>query len=312
MKLNGYIPPSVGKWQAATRKVCGDDVSAQLSERMEGTIDGSIFTMPMPWAQMARVTRALQPGCITVMCGDPGSTKSLLTLQLFWFLHANRHKVALYELEGDKVFHAYRLLAQLSGNSDITDTDWVKAHPDEARYLRDQHEGEMAAFGQRIWASPNDPVSHDELLAWVDEQGAAGVRLFGIDPVTAICPTREPWIADQHFVTAVKKRLEKHGASLWCVTHPRKGVKGSNSWDDLAGGAAWSKFTDTVLWLEGMKEPEQVTVLTSFGRDQYQINRRVRVCKARNGKGYGMKIGMHFEPKSLTFDEVGVIVGYAA
>lgn len=309
MTANGYIPASAQRWTRAATKVGGEDVARSLSDHVEGVIDGSIRTLPMPWTSLARITKALLPGSITILCGDPGSTKSLMTVELFWNLHKAGERVALFMLEGDKKFHASRLLAQLSGESNITNTDWVRANPARAREIHHRHSDQLRDFGHRMWASPNDSVSQDSLLKWIDENSAAGCKLLGIDPVTAASPDREPWLADQRFVTQAKKRLDAHGSTMWCVTHPRKGVKGMGGWDDLAGGAAWARFTDTVLWLERPPEAETVMVATQFGRQAVDINRRVRACKARNGIGCGMRVGMWFDSNTLKLEERGVIVG---
>ena len=304
-----FEPPAAGRWEAAAAKLDADDVSIMLARRNEGIIDGSIRSLPMPWPTLAKATRALLPGMVMVVCGDPGSAKSLLTMQLFHFHHLAGTRVSLFELECDKVFHANRLLAQLCGEPNVTDPDWVRDNPHEARYFTEQHEDALRDFGARMSVCPETPIDHDGLLRWLTDETARGSQLLGIDPITATTPSQRPWEADQNFIVAARKIIGAAGASLVVVTHPRKGAKGSSGWEDLAGGAAWSRFTDTVIWLERPEEPERVLCQTAaFGRQSCTINRRIRVCKARNGAGYGLKIGMVLET-NLAFTETGLIVG---
>ena len=190
----------------------------------------------------------------------------------------------------------------------MTDIEWVIANPDEMRYYSGTHGEFLADFGSRLFTAPASDVTHAGLLAWMEERAAAGVRVFGIDPITAVEPGSKPWQADRDFVISSRRILSKYGAAMIVVTHPKKGCKGSNDLEDLAGGASWSRLNDNVLWLGYLKEPEDVPVQTGFGLTTSTINRKLIVRKSRNTKGTGQRVGFMFEPRSLTFTEKGILV----
>jgi hypothetical protein len=75
----------------------------------------------------------------------------------------------------------------------------------------------------------------------------------------------------------------------------------------LAGGAAYSRFAQTILWLESHNEKEN-KVRTACGSIETEYNRTLHILKARNGKGQGIKLACNFQAESLTLQELGIIV----
>ena len=133
-----------------------------------------------------------------------------------------------------------------------------------------------------------------------------------IDPVTAATTTDAPWADAQKFLHTVIPILDRTGASLVLVTHPRKRNNGGGipSLDDVAGGAAWSRFSHTVLMLEHHRDPKSATV-RRYGDplpEAAEITRTLRILKSRNGKGGGWALGFELEPGTLRFTELGAIV----
>jgi hypothetical protein len=284
------------------------DAGREVGEFLAGVIDGSIESIRVPcWPVISRQTHLFLPGNVSVLCGDPGTSKSFFVLQAMHALHRAGVGVWYYALEGSRKDHAMRLLAQISGEPGMVDTDWLKANPATSQKIIDTYRDGLSEFGERVDTSPNDPVDYDRLIRWTEERCLAGARVLCIDPVTAASPDREPWIADQRFVTAVRKVLDKHGASMLVVTHPKNGSKGAPGLETLAGGAAWSRFTDSVLWLTRHEDDHTVQIRNPFGgTDTVQANRTILVCKARHARGAGYRMGYWFDPRSLTFKELGI------
>ncbi len=120
----------------------------------------------------------------------------------------------------------------------------------------------------------------------------------------------------------VKPILRRFGASLILVTHPRKGTKGTTSTlDDLGGGAAYSRFSQTVLWLKQHKPAKEVTIKLGSNSDvagvypmtiSERVNRTLLVAKSRNGPGSGWSIAMNLQGGTLRFIERGIVIQHQA
>lgn len=282
--------------------------AGELSDVFEDIISGRRYCVPWPWESLHRNSKALLPGTVTCVCGDPGSTKSFFVLQAAAWWYANGHRVALYELEEDRAFHLNRLLAQLDDNADLIDDEWIKSHPDEARDAMKRHGVFLNEFGRYVYSAPDQQVTLHALAAWVRQVASAGARVIIIDPVTAAAVSDKPWIEDLKFLMECKSIVRTHGASLVLVTHPRKGKKSAvPSLDDLAGGAAYPRFAQTVMWIIRHQGMKRVKIKTAVGISSDQINRSVHLYKARNGRGTGFEFGFQFYAKTLSFSERGIV-----
>ena len=279
--------------------------SREVRGLLEDAIAGRNRAEPWPWSNVSRLTQALLPGTATLLCGEGGASKSLLLLQALTYWHEQRIRAAVLELEEDRRFHLLRALAQRAGESRLTDREWVRENPDTVRALERDHAGFLDALGTNIHTAPEDDMGLDDVAAWVETQAAAGARIIAVDPVTIAAGSDKPWLDDRRFLNRVKKAATDFECSLVLVTHPRKQRAGS-SLDDLAGGAAYARFCQTVLWLEHEPEPKPVVVHSRFGRLEQQANRFMRIRKARNGKGGGLSLALSFDGATLRTDEVGI------
>ena len=107
-------------------------------------------------------------------------------------------------------------------------------------------------------------------------------------------------------VTTAHKLAEKHNTSIVFVSHPVKGYE-RPSLDSLAGGAAFTRHVDLVLWLEAI-DPKTVTVAGPCGRHETEIDRIMHLLKVRHGPGHGKRIGFCFDVQSLSLAEQGLIL----
>jgi len=283
--------------------------SAELRTVRDDAISGKRRTIPWPWRGLSEFTRALLPGTVTVLCGDPGSVKSFMLLEACTYWHSNGERIALYELEEDRAYHLRRALAQREQQSQLTDDAWVRANPEESKAAFARHQEFLDSFGRRIHAAPDQQVTLDQLAEWVDRQCAAGCRIVAIDPITAAAASEKPWIDDLRFLMRAKTSVRQHGASLVLVSHPKKGRRIGCGLDDLAGGAAYQRFAQTILWIERHDEPQLVQVSGCAGIFNTRINRTVGIRKARNSMGAGANMGFHFDGRSLCMVEQGKIIG---
>lgn len=282
-------------------------VASGLSELIEDTISGKRKAIEWPWLSISRLTKALLPGTVTIICGGVGASKSFMLLQAgaYWYRHGI--KVAIYELEESRDFHLSRCLAQLSKTSDMTDPDWIKENPEQARALFKEHESFLDSFGACIYASPDTQPTLTQLANWVQDRAKAGCRVIAIDPVTAAAHTgRATWEEDNTFLHSIKRTAVDYHCSVVLITHPIKTVSLADI-TQLAGGAAYSRFAQTILWLESYAKKTN-SVKTACGTAEEEHNRTLHLLKVRNGKGQGLRLAYNFEVEGLTLSESGVIL----
>ncbi len=148
------------------------------------------------------------------------------------------------------------------------------------------------------------------LTIWVEERAKAGYEIIMIDPVTAVQPGGKVWEQDQQFIFRVKTIARRYNTRIILVTHPRKGQKPVMvGLDDMAGGAAYQRFSHTVLLIERNDKDEEMGVRTSVHSMPEAItpSRILRIAKARNGPGAGKRIAFNFNGDTLRFDELGLV-----
>lgn len=97
------------------------------------------------------------------------------------------------------------------------------------------------------------------------------------------------------------------GCSIVLITHPRGASGGKPGIDSLAGGRAYGRLTDCVLWVQGHNPREEGEIEAPMGPTIYQYNRTVTLCKTRDGTGQGLAIALNFAPETLATTELGHI-----
>jgi KaiC/GvpD/RAD55 family RecA-like ATPase len=315
-----YLAPHAGESIEARRLLVeavlqdaeGVGPAAEVEALIEDTISGRRRAIDWPWPNVGHFTKALLPGTVTVICGDSGARKTFLLLQGAAWWHEHGVKVAVYELEEDRAFHLHRVLAQRAGLAGLTDDRWVRQNPGAARAAWTEHQDFLDSFGRRLWVSPDEQVSLSHLAQWVEQRAAAGGEIIAIDPVTGAAMGEKPWIEDLRFLMAVKATARRTGCRIVLVTHFRKRSgqsKGARGLDDLAGGAAYQRFSQTVLSVERLADPKGFRVRTAMGPATFDgIDCVLRIAKARNACGAGLQLAYTFDPDSLCFCEHGVIL----
>lgn len=281
-------------------------VAAGVGDLIEATIAGERIAVKWPWSGVGNLTKALLPGTITLLCGNVGASKSFALLQAAAYWLKNNIKFALYELEEDKDYHLQRCLAQVSGNSGITDPDWISENPDISRQLYADCTDFLEHFGLSVFAIETQPTM-SQVADWIEKKAKAGCRVIAIDPITAAANEGgKIWDADNAFLQRVKRIAVDYKCSIVFVTHPIKAVSLPDV-GQLAGGAAYSRFCQTILWLESHNEKTN-QVKTPCGAIEQEYNRTLHILKARNGRGQGARLAYNFASDSLTLTESGIIM----
>ncbi len=282
--------------------------AGDLVSLIENTISGKRRDIPLPWGRLSRLARPLLPGSITLLCGSPGCGKSFMLLEAAQFFHNAVWTVAVFVLEEDRAACLLRTLTQLEGDSQILDPDWMRGNPEAARAALARHQSELDTFAGVIHDAPTKQPTIADLAKWTREQAAAGVRLIIVDPLSVADFGAEPWNAATKFMVDAGKAIRDYGASLILALHPRKGatINGLLDMDGVAGGAAFTRLAQSVLWLEPHTEGHAATIHTMDGLQTTPANRTLHILKARNGPGQGARLAFHFSPDTLTFDELGI------
>lgn len=285
----------------------------ELTRLIEDTIAGKRKSLDWPHTSLSKLSKSLFPGTITLICGDPSSGKSFLVTDAMIHWHNAGVKFACYMLEDSLPEYQLRILAQISGHPDVTDDTWVRGNADFARQLNETFTDHIEAISRRIETAGEKHPTVDELAAWVESKSIAGNEILIIDPITYADFSDRPWADDKRFMHSVRWALKNSGARLILVTHPRKasaGGKTTGALDDMAGGTAYPRHAQTVLWVHRKDPPEDVNIVTPGAPTvSREVDRVVRISKARNGKGTGCSIGFQFE--KLRFSEQGLIESVA-
>jgi hypothetical protein len=218
-------------------------------------------------------------------------------------------------LEDSREFHLQRLLAQLSGNTQLTDPEYIKQFPNVADVEYRRFRDELDAFGLRLCVQGG---TVEEIAEWVRDRSSNGARFVLVDSVTLADPGQcRAWEADGLFMRKAKATIEEFGVSLWLTTHPRKSggvakATGGNpqisSLDEVAGGAIYQRAAQTVLWLRHHAGTQPVNCRGFDGEDRQELpHKDMLVLKSRNGPGSGRAFGMKLGA-GLVLSELGELV----
>jgi len=284
--------------------------SAEVEALVRDAIAGRRRIVPWPWQQLGAATKALAPSTVTLLCASPGATKSLMLMQAAAWWNGSGERVAVLQLEDGRAFHLRRALAQQAGESGLTDDDWCRDNAVLATAATAQHSAFMDSLGACIHELPGDTQpTLDAVADWIDNQAVAGKRVIAVDPLSIAAAHRDQHIADQKFIARAKRIVETNGCSLVLVMHPKKHAQGRTT-DDIAGGAAYGRLAQTVVWLEHTGKDQNMTVRdTTMGLSvSTDVNRIVHLVKTRIGRGQGMRLGYWFDPQTLRLDERGAII----
>lgn len=315
-RRENFAPQSAPQQQrppAEMPKGSAEAPSLELLDRMELAIAGKIQLIDFgPWSVTTKLTRALVPGSITVLAGMKGTSKTFFMLQaaLQWLkLDVN---FSMLMLEWERKFYLQRMLGMLARDSNLSVEEYYASHAEIARAAWEEHQEILDAMGYRIFDCKR-ALDCEGIVSWLKEQAEKGVRVAVIDPVSAKRPSRQPWIDDQNLVDDIRAVVVPAGMSVILVTHP-KTTRGKDlqamqdNWgDDLAGGKAFGDFTDTVLFLQYMRQPEKMSCRVGGNASVQTVNRILQLRKTRFGRGQGLSVGFHFDGMTLLHTECGSI-----
>lgn len=288
--------------------------SGSLAIRYRAIASGEYYAESWKWRKITQGTQALTPGSITILAGDPGSTKSFWLLETMQYWHEAGVPVALFEVEKDRDYHLNRALAQRAQCGELTDLRWCKDNADEVARILAENTSWADSFGTVLYDRKTQGIKLNEMAEWVDRMGAAKKRIIAIDPISLCDAGKDRFIADQDFMGKVEQSVTRHGTSLILVTHPVKGAKGDAALGMTSGGAVYEREADTVIWIQRHDtdqwkrvKPSHLDSPDGHYTHEASFNRTIKLLKTRNGRGNGWNLAYQFHGQSLTFEEIGVV-----
>ena len=290
----------------------GPDSMVGLTKQVEDEISGRAANIVMTdfpiWSECAQ---CFVPDSRTVVAGGVGGSKSLLLLQILTDFARQGISVSVLELEKKREFHVRRLLAQHSGIADVTKPRWTREHPQAIRGLLVEHQDYLTQMG-RVVHVPKARINVQQAIRWMQERAETD-RVICIDPVTILAKSNASWVDDERLINAADKIAATAGCSIIFVTHPAKGQGARPDIDSLAGGAAWGRFADAVVWLEAHDTKSGTIKLWDgcggfLGRTACSYNRTLHLLKTRSAEGQGWRLACTFEARSgLVMRELGLL-----
>ena len=271
---------------------------------LERCRNGQLRVIPLPWPLLDRLTRAMRPGTITLLCAGPGATKSFMLLQAIQHWYANGEQVAALLLEDSAEYHTVRMLAQRSDEPGIIDPNWNAENPELSRQIEQENADFIREITPLIHTS-TEPMTLQQVGDWVESVAKDGAKIICIDPITAAMQDGFRKFDDEsRFVARANKISVQYDTSLLILLHPAKNAS-VESVDELAGSASFGRFTHTVIKLIAHDDKESA-ITTPCGTDNVKHNRSIAIRKARNGPGVGKLLAFNLE-HNLTLKEYGLI-----
>lgn len=283
--------------------------SAELDVYYEAIFDKRFCTVKTGFSILDGLIQVM-PESLTVVCGSPGASKSLMMLQWLAFLLEQGTKAACLMLERKRPFHLARALAQRAGIAHLTHIDWAQSNPDLVRQVKEEHREFIDRIGRSIWVSPDKQMTQADIINWAKQRADTGHRLMIIDPATLAGRMDEPYKADEKFVQGLKAVADTTKTAIVVVLHPIKGQCIMPDLSSVSGGAVYQRAADCVLWLDN-HDPQVSNVFIAHGysaTEEVEHNRTLIILKSRDGSGTNSRIAFDFSAEDLTLKEMGLIV----
>ena len=282
---------------------------ALLKKHHEAMFSGEYDTADLPFPKLTEGALPLLPGNVMLLCGPPGSRKSMFLMMCLHHWWKMDIKACCYMLEYKAVIHLARLQGILCSESDFNIPKKARARQAEVEAGRKKFAAEINGVYKMLTMAPKEQASLDELIVWIKQKAEAGCRVICIDPVTmATHSGRDVWVADSAFMFEAKDILDKYNCTLLLSTHNKKGGSNEASLDNLAGGAAFGRFNQCTLWMIPMKQKKKVKIFGPCGTYETTINTIIQVTKANMGPAAGRDFGFNWIHDKVNYQEEGMVL----
>lgn len=298
--------------------------ASALEQHVDRVIAGEVKTYHFPNTPiLSRMTQALAPGTLTVVCAAAGTYKSMWLIQLIWMLFESvpKVKVKVLMLESTPQFHQGRAAAQMTAYNALTNTDKIFADPTTAKAKVASIKDRVRAFERDamfVVPPPKDKVgeddvarfTYDEVVQWAEDAARLGYKVLAIDPVTMASGSGDKsWKEDDKLIARLNRVAITHGIAIILSTHPKAGQKNLATLEGMAGGQAFARFTDTVFWIVKEDEAKTSVVWNEDEDDWEEAEHTLRfvIRKSRAAEGNNMEIALAFDRDTFCLTELGLI-----
>lgn len=290
--------------------------SSSIMEKMERRIaekyDRKRANIQIPqWPILCRNARLLKGGTYSLLAGEPGSSKSLLVLELGRVLDAQGLPWVYLPLEMTQEEHIERYVSALDESFELMDDYEGNARRDRAILRR--HQEEIERLADHILPNPDrdgeSGMDHEDLRDWLEEVCPKN-RLVAIDPMGYInFPSGYAGIEEQDKLAGFLSHIaRRHGTSILLVAHTVKAPGRDLSLGDVEGSKRLSGKADAVVLLKSHRKKEAgFEDLDGEDMGRHDYNRVAFLGKGRNARESYLKIGMMFGEYGPNFREVGLL-----
>jgi len=282
---------------------------------LDRIISGSMRAIDVPFSSLNETCLPLCPGTLTIIGAKPGEGKSFALLQCMMHWEELGVDYVCLWLEHERYWHLSRLSAMIRRDSNLFNPRWLEDAENNAlaRSFAVEDASILEGIGRRmVIGYEQSDMTHSDLLAWIGAQARSGRRVICVDPVTALdTKGGKVFELDRDLVMGVKRIASKYNCSILFVSHPRgKVARGAVDIDDIAGGRAYGKFSQCVIWIEQLKKVKEFRVQFSgcLMSDTAELNAVWHVLKVSNGPGARLGIGFNWIKSELRWKEVGAIL----
>lgn len=198
---------------------------AEYQERLRRIETGELACLPLPWPELARLTRLGAPGWLIVLAGRQGAAKTFFELELLRYWLNVGVSASAYWLEGDRGDLLDKTLAQVSGVAEVTDLAWQQAKAETVRELTAKHKDELDRVAAAVTVSAGLGLETlEDLASWIESEAEKGRRAIFVDPISAATRKAQPWISDMAFVRRAKRAARDYECSVIVISHLVKGA----------------------------------------------------------------------------------------
>lgn len=277
---------------------------------VEDCVSGKFVTYEFPLPILTRLSRALQPESVTMLCGIGGASKSLFLIQCILFWMEKGIPCSCFMFEDSKRKHMGRAIAQVSGEPSAGDSEWIRLHEDRARKI-----SASTAMMQRrldkilfVESRKEKVPTFARAQEWIKSRAEMGDKIVILDPISSI-PTKTANRAEEdlNFLMTVKDIALEYRIAVILATHPVKNSESAGGVGNMMGGAAYERFSHNIIAIEKIDPREPTRITTSTGEMNVNASRLIHIIKTRDGPGMHSVIANVFEPTSLRFVEQGIV-----
>jgi KaiC/GvpD/RAD55 family RecA-like ATPase len=283
---------------------------------------GKRNSIPIRWKHLQYLSRPLRPGSVVVVSGPIKVGKSFFLMNMAIDCQDAGVPWFYIPLEDDWNDFAFRVLACLESDYDMTDDDVEGA--DRRRDALVKHGPALEAIMARVSENPRignkdasgntviPKVTFNTVLRFVRE-ALKKSRVVFIDPLSQIEAEGERrHVEEESFIRTLLALAKDANSTIVLSSHTNKRPGNSQmaglSAEDVQGSASITRLVHTVIILDGHEVIEKEIRTQAGVRMMQSFNRTLTIGAARNGSGTRMKMAFTQQAVGPVFEEHGVLV----